>query len=412
MIAGPDSDPRPSFAMPIAPLSVTAYTLTSALGPGLDATSGALRDGRSGLRPCDPARTGLATWIGRIEGLADHPLPEPLARFDCRNNRLADLALEQDGFLDRVARALAEHGPHRVGVFLGTSTSGLEHTEMLYREHAADGGPGPAADLRFEHTHNVASLASFCRARLGLRGPALVVSTACSSSAKVFAVAHRHIAAGLCDAAVVGGADTLCATTLHGFASLDLLSPEVCRPWGAQRRGISLGEAAGFALLERTAANARQPVLLGYGESSDAHHISSPHPHGEGALIAMRAALERAGLTPDAIDYVNLHATGTPANDRAEDRAIARCFGRPPRASGTKGWTGHTLGAAGVTEVVICLLALERGLLPGTLNRGEADPGLSTEVLPATQAVQARRVMTNSFGFGGSNCALILGQAA
>lgn len=396
--------------MSIQPLSVTAYTLTSALGAGCEATLHALLGGVSSLRPCHLPTIHLDTWIGRVEGLDSVALPLSLARFDCRNNRLAELALGQDHFLQAINSARQRHGAHRIGLFLGTSTSGLDHTEGCYRDLAATQAEALDPDLRFDHTHSNYSLAAYCRARLDLAGPAHVVSTACSSSAKVFATAHRHISAGLCDAAVIGGADTLCATTLYGFASLELLAPTPCRPWGRERQGINLGEGAGFVLIERAADPSSNAQFLGYGESSDAHHISSPHPEGEGALLAMRAALMRAGLAPEEIDYLNLHATATPANDRAEDRAVTRCFPRPPLASGTKGWTGHTLGAAGVTEVVICLLALRHGVLPGTLNRGDQDPDLATSVLADSVRKQACHVMTNSFGFGGTNCSLIFGR--
>ncbi|WP_043750367.1 beta-ketoacyl-[acyl-carrier-protein] synthase family protein [Imhoffiella purpurea] len=391
------------------PLSVTAFTLVNALGLGCTATLEALRDGRSGLTHCDLPEIALDTWIGRVPDLESAPLPAGLEIFDCRNNRLANLTLQQDGFDREVERVRARYGPERIGLFLGTSTSGLEHTEAAYRRRARSGTRDLGDDLRFDHTHSNFSLGAFCRSRLGIGGPTQVVSTACSSSAKVFATASRHLASGLCDAAIVGGADTLCATTLHGFASLELLAPEPCRPWGRDRRGIALGEGAGFVLLERIAPDPDRPALLGYGESSDAHHISSPHPEGLGPALAMRAALERAGLAPGSIDYLNLHATGTPANDRAEDLGIAHCFDRPPRASGTKGWTGHTLGAAGVTEVVICLLTLEHGFLPENLNRGERDPDLKLDVLEAGIDLEPRIVMTNSFGFGGTNASLVLG---
>ena len=396
--------------MSIEPLSVTAYTLTNALGQGCGASQAALRDGRTGLVPCDLPHIRLDTWIGQVADLESVSLPASLAQFDCRNNRLAALALCQDGFEEAVQAARTRYGARRIGVFLGTSTSGLEHTEQRYRRLAASNASDLGSDLHFDQTHSNFSLAAFCRARLDLTGPAQIVSTACSSSAKAFATAHRHLAAGLCDAAVVGGVDTLCATTLYGFGSLDLLAHEPCRPWGRERRGISLGEGAGFVLLERDPQTSNGPALLGYGESSDAHHISSPHPEGEGALLAMRAALRRSGLRPQDIDYLNLHATATPANDRAEDRAVARCFPQPPRASATKGWTGHTLGASGATEAVLCLLALEHGFLPGTLNQGAADPDLTTPVLAAAIEAEPRFLMTNSFGFGGTNCSLILGR--
>jgi len=395
--------------MSIETLSVTAFTLVNALGLGCSASLQALREARSGLTHCDLPGIALDTWIGRVPDLESAPLPDGLQAFDCRNNRLANLTLQQDGFDREVERVRACYGPERIGLFLGTSTSGLEHTEAAYRRRTLSGSEDLGDDLRFDQTHSNFSLGAFCRTRLGISGPTQVVSTACSSSAKVFATASRHLLSGLCDAAIVGGTDTLCSTTLHGFASLELLSPRPCQPWGRDRRGISLGEGAGFVLLERLPPSPSRPALLGYGESSDAHHISSPHPNGLGAALAMRAALDRAGLPPEAIDYLNLHATGTPANDRAEDRAIAQCFTRPPRASGTKGWTGHTLGAAGVTEAVICLLALERGFLPANLNRGVQDPDLALDVLETGLEFSPQIVMTNAFGFGGTNASLVLG---
>ena len=246
-------------------------------------------------------------------------------------------------------------------------------------------------------------MTDFVRRALGLEGPAMTISTACSSSAKVFASAWRYLEAGVADAAVVGGVDSLCLTTLHGFAALELVSDEPCRPFDAARKGMSIGEAAGFALLEK-----QGPITLaGYGESSDAHHMSTPHPEGEGALAAMRQALARAGLEPPAIDYVNAHGTATPANDRAEDRALARLFGNRVAVSSTKGWTGHTLGAAGIVESIVCFLALEHGFIPATLNTGTVETGLQSAVVLENRSARVRRALTNSFGFGGSNCSLV-----
>jgi len=247
---------------------------------------------------------------------------------------------------------------------------------------------------------------------LGLRGPSMVVSTACSSSAKVFGAAARMIAAGLCDAAVVGGVDSLCLTTLYGFGSLGLLSAGYCRPFDSGRDGISIGEGAGFVLLEKPAANsAAQVALLGVGESCDAYHMSSPHPDGLGARLAMESALRDAGLAPGAIDYINLHGTGTPANDTMEDKAVVDLFGRQTRCSSTKGWTGHTLGACGAIEAIISALVIENGFLPGSVNTRELDPAMRLRYLIENAPVPAHRVMSNAFGFGGTNCSLVLGRA-
>ena len=238
------------------------------------------------------------------------------------------------------------------------------------------------------------------------------VSTACSSSAKVFASAYRHIKAGLCDAAVVGGADSLCFSTLYGFSSLGLVSDRPCRPWDAGRSGMNIGEGAGFALLEKKDGGVAGVALLGYGESSDAYHMSSPHPEGAGAATAMKSALAMAGVTADAIDYINLHGTGTRANDASEDRAIMKVFGGGTPCSATKGWTGHTLGAAGITEILFALGSIERGFIPGTLNSERLDPALSAGVLLRNRVAPVSCVLSNSFGFGGSNCSLVLGAVS
>lgn len=238
------------------------------------------------------------------------------------------------------------------------------------------------------------------------------VSTACSSSAKVFASAYRHIKAGWCDAAVVGGVDSLCFSTLYGFNSLGLVSNRPCRPWDAERSGMNIGEGAGFALLEKMDGGVAGVALLGYGESSDAYHMSSPHPEGTGAAAAMKSALAMAGVAADAIDYINLHGTGTRANDASEDRAVMKIFGGGTPCSATKGWTGHTLGAAGIIEILFALGSIERGFIPGTLNSKRPDPALSAGVLLQNRAAPVRCVLSNSFGFGGTNCSLVLGAVS
>ena len=389
------------------PLFVTGLSIASALGLGLEATFAALRAGRSGLRPNDFGPFAHQTWIGRVDRLESAPIAGELARFDCRNNRLAQLALAQDGFEQAVARARERHGAERVAVLLGTTTSGILETELAYRGGAETERLLAARD--YAATHSLFSLTEFVRQRLALEGPAATVSNACASSAKVFAQAQRLVESGLCDAAVVGGVDSLCLTTLYGFRSLELLSSSPCRPCDERRDGISIGEAGGFALLEKTPPAQGAVALLGYGESSDGYHMSSPHPEGAGALLAMSDALARAGARPDEIDYVNLHGTGTPANDRAEDAALYALFGGAARASSTKGWTGHTLGAAGIVEAAISVLCLQRGFLPGTLNTGRLDPALRARIVLESEDRPLRRVLSNSFGFGGNNCSLLFG---
>jgi 3-oxoacyl-[acyl-carrier-protein] synthase-1 len=391
------------------PLILTGLATANPLGLGLEAMLDALRGGRTGLRANDFEDAGIRTWIGRVEHLETHPVIETLAKFDCRNHRLAQLGLQQDGFEQTIEMARRRYGPDRIGVLLGTTTSGILETELAYRRRNPLDGALPHT-LRYRYTHNLFSVADFVRRYLQLEGPAVVVSTACSSSAKVFATAARFIQAGMCDAAVVGGVDSLCLTTLYGFASLGLLSDSPCRPCDAARNGLSIGEAAGFALLEPQGHGEGGIALLGYGESSDAYHMSAPHPEGEGAALAMQSALDRAGLKPTDIEYINLHGTGSPANDRAEDRAICRVFGETLPCSSTKGWTGHTLGAAGISEAIIATLCLRHDFLPGTLNSRTLDAQLRSRILRHTETRVLRRVVSNSFGFGGNNCSLIFGK--
>ncbi|HEY0821687.1 MAG TPA: beta-ketoacyl-[acyl-carrier-protein] synthase family protein [Rhizobacter sp.] len=391
------------------PVAISAYTLSTALGPGRAATLAALREMRSGLAPVTFLDLPLPTWVGEVPGVDAATLPASLAEFDCRNNRLAWLGLQQDGFLEAVAAARARWGADRVGVFLGTSTSGLLQTELAYRRRDAQGAL--PADFLYGPTQNTYSVASFAAKALDLHGPSWVVSTACSSSAKVFGTAARLMQLGLIDAAVVGGVDSLCLTTLYGFNSLELLSDEICRPWDGARKGLSIGEAAAFALMERE-SDAPQGWLLGVGESNDGYHMSTPHPEGAGAIAAMRGALAAAGLQPGDIDYINLHGTATPSNDAAEDNAVRQVFGTSVPASSTKGATGHTLGAAGGVEAAISLLALQHGLMPAGLNVRERDPALQLDYLRHNREGTLKHVLSNSFGFGGSNASLVFGRAA
>jgi 3-oxoacyl-[acyl-carrier-protein] synthase-1 len=393
------------------PLALTAYTATSCIGRGLAATQETLAAQRSGLAPCAFETVTLDTSVGEVPGLDSAALPAELGEFECRNNRLALLGLRQDGFADAVRECLGRHGRTRVGVWLGTSTSGILETEIAYRKRGP-GGELPAT-FRYRGAHNTFSLAAFVRQVLGVAGPAAVISSACSSSAKVFASARRAIEAQLVDAAVVGGVDSLCLTTLYGFNSLQLVSRTPCRPFDAARDGISIGEAAAFALLERVpgSCDAGTALLLGTGESSDAHHMSTPHPQGRGARAAMLAALADAGLGPTDIDYINFHGTGTPGNDAAEARAVAATLGARVPGSSTKGATGHTLGAAGALEAVICTLALRHSLMPAGVNTTQVDPALEVHYLRENRPAPLRRVLSNSFGFGGSNCSLIFGRA-
>lgn len=393
------------------PLVIRSLSVVNCLGFGPDALLDALREKRSGLTRCDFETVALETYIGRVPGLDGGGARADLGAFDCRNNRLARLCLGQDGFEAAVAGAREKYGAARIGVFLGTSTSGIHTTELAYRRRDPQTGALPA-DYRYAETQNMFSLGEFVRRRLGLNGPASVVSSACSSSAKVFGAAARMIAAGICDAAVVGGVDSLCLTTLYGFHSLGLTSREPCRPYDARRDGISIGEGAGFALLERAERAAPGEVLLlGVGESSDAYHMSTPHPEGLGARLAMERALRSARLEPMEIDYINLHGTATRNNDTSEDKAVFDLFGKGTPCSSTKGATGHLLGAAGITEAIVSILSIRQGFLPGSANTRDVDPALKCNYLLENREARAKRVLSNSFGFGGSNCSLVLGAA-
>jgi 3-oxoacyl-[acyl-carrier-protein] synthase I len=400
------------FKRPMTPLTLSAYTLVTANGRGIGAVAQALRDRRSGLKPCDFEDALLKTYVGRVDGLEQFRLENGIAPFDCRNNRLAWLALQQDGFMVAVAEAKQRYGADRIAVIIGTSTAGILETEHAYANRDPQTGMLPGGfTSRYRYTHDMFSAGYFVRRCLGLRGPALVISTACSSSAKVFASAARYLQADLCDAAIVGGVDSLCLTTLYGFTALQLLSPRPCRPCDEDRDGLSLGEAAGFALLESSAKVGRKGAvaLLGFGESTDGHHMSHPHPEGIGAIRAIHESLERSGLEPAAIDYINLHGTATRANDAVEDKAVHSIFGRSPAVSSTKGWTGHTLGAAGITEALITAICLKQGLVPGTLNCERVDPLLKSRIVRDNEARPIRRALSNIFGFGGNNCSLVLG---
>ena len=395
------------------PLAVTQFCLVSCLGAGEAATVSALRQGRSGLVPSVFDAASVRTYVGEVSGLDALSLPDGLAGFDCRNNRLAAMALEQNGFRQAVEAACERYGAHRIGLFVGTSTSGLLQSELAYHRRDPTTGALPA-DFDYARTHNFYSLGEFVRTYLKLKGPSFVVSAACATTAKVFGNAARMIAAGVCDAAIVGGTDTLCGTTLHGFRSLNLLSDEPCRPFDAERSGISIGEAAAFVLLEKSPANDHPDavLMLGVGESSDAFHMSSPHPDGTGARMAMEAALQAASLTPAQIDYINLHGTATFVGDATEDRAIAELFGSRVPCSSTKGYTGHTLGAAGVLEALISYLSILHGFVPGSPHTRTIDPSFKSQFVLETTALRVDRILSNSFGFGGVNCSLLFGRAA
>jgi len=393
-------------------LGISAMGIACPIGTGREAVARALFAGsRDGLRPQDGVVPGRTVHVGPVTAPLP-PVPAGLESFDCRNNRLLLAALHQ--ITEAVEAAAQRYGRHRIAVVLGTSTSGMAEAEAAFAAMRRDGAwSGP---FRYEQLET-GSPAEFAARALGLPGPAYTVATACSSSAKVFASARRLIRAGLCDAAIVGGADTLCGTTIGGFGALEAVADGLCNPFSVHRDGINIGEAAAAFLLTREDAPVR---LLGVGESSDAHHVSAPDPEGRGAFEAMRAALDDSGLTPADIAYVNLHGTGTALNDAMEGKAVNALFGANTPCSSTKAMTGHTLGAAGACEAAFLWLALHpdhnpQGLLPPHLWDGAADPAIPplNLVAPGTRLADPRgraAMLSSSFAFGGSNVALVLGR--
>lgn len=388
---------------------VSDITATSAAGTGLESLHESIENRHSGLRRNDFDGCDLDTWIGRVADLETTSLPTDFAHLQSRNNQLAWFGLQQDGFLPSLAKRIDQLGADRVGAVIGTSTSSIGRTEEAYTRL------GPSDQMANEYlqpeVHNLNSAGFFVAAATGLQGPTITISTACSSSAKVFATAARWLRFGLVDAVLVGGVDTLCLSILYGFNSLELVSENPCRPLDRRRDGINLGEACGFAIVTRSdLAPDAEFELLGYGESADAYHMSHPHPEGKGALLAIDCALARSRLPPDAIDYINLHGTASKANDRIETHVLAQRFPRKTSVSSTKGWTGHTLGAAGILEAIITLEAMKYELIPGTLNCDEPDPEFDFPVVRQNVRKSIRHAMTNSFGFGGNNAALIFGR--
>lgn len=395
----------------LAPAAITAYQCVSAAGDDVETLALSLLANRTCLKPIELFQLPFATVVGEVTSNLPDIRPS-LQKYACRNARLALKALNQGGFRAVVEQAIARHGAGRVGLVLGTSTSGIYDSEAAYRDCFPRTGAMPA-DFHFLSRQTAQATADFLRHELGLTGPSYAISTACSSSAKALGAAQRLIAAGACDAVLVAGVDTLCQLTLRGFDSLQLISPVPCRPLDIRRRGINIGEAAALLLLERAcAANADSPRLLAVGESSDAHHMSAPHPEGSGAALAMRQALWLAGRDADAVDHINLHATASTLNDLSEAKAVASVFSKPPPCSGVKGLLGHTLGAAGAVEAVVSLLALARGFVPGTCGFEQADPQCPCPVLAEPRLdLRPRLVLSNAFGFGGNNASVLLEAA-
>jgi 3-oxoacyl-[acyl-carrier-protein] synthase-1 len=384
--------------------AVSAYGMCNSLGRTTAEIARAfdVRDAESPLKS-PPLTLPFETVCGIVADLP--PLPSAFHSMDSRFTRMALLAIED--VRGPIARAIARYGKNRVGCVIGTTTGGLARTETAFAERLRTGSM--PRDFSFEALHPFCVVVDFVRGLTGYEGPGYVVSTACSSSAKAFGAAERMMRAGICDAVIVGGVDTLCQTTLRGFHSLGVLSTHACRPFGKDRNGISIGEGGAFLLLERQGDGPAR--LLGTGESMDAHHMSSPDPTGLGAKSAMMRALERGGLSPSDIDYVNAHGTGTPQNDSAEARAIEDVFGKEVPVASTKGLTGHMLGAGGATEAALAILSIERGFVPKCVGADPIDPAVGVNVTRARIDRNIRNVISNSFAFGGSNASVIFGAS-
>ncbi|MCR9277341.1 MAG: beta-ketoacyl-ACP synthase [Pseudomonadaceae bacterium] len=388
-------------------VTIAAYSLTSALGTGIAGMRTGLAAGESPLTSSPWPGCDVECFLGRVDGVS---LDAVEASRRSRNNALIELGLAQDDFAATVASARSEFGADRLGVIMGTSTSSIDRTEAGY--HDLDAADRFASDYRQPRTHNPHAPGDYLASRIGARGPCITISAACASSAKVFATGKRWLEQGLADAVVVAGADSLCLSIIYGFHSLQLVSPERCRPFSQNRSGISLGEAAGFVLLTRD-SDAQRPRVLGVGESCDAYHMSSAHPEGLGARLCMERALADGGIGLADVGYVNLHGTGTRANDETEGAVLAAMLAeakpsQQPLVSATKGWTGHTLGAAGIVEAILCLNALETSVVPGTMNT--TDPDAQFEVLLESCEAAVEVAMTNSFGFGGNNASVVFAR--
>lgn len=384
------------------PLPITAHAAVNGLGRSTVEVLSNLDAGKSGLRP-PPFDVPLTTVVGAIPGTLA-PLLAEWADYDCRLSRMAKLAY--DDIHDAVAVARERWGADRVAVILGTSTGGLHATERAFFQWKSEGTV--PTDFDFHRQHDFNGLGELVSKLAGLDGPVYTLSTACSSSGKVMAAAQRLIAADVIDAALVGGVDSLCRMTLQGFHGLGVLSDTACRPFSADRKGINIGEGAAFQLLEREGES--DVWLLGVGESSDAHHMSSPHPEGRGAAEAMSRAMAAASMGVADVDHLNAHGTSTLLNDKAESIAIHSLFGDRIPVTSTKGFTGHLLGAAGATEASFAIHAVRANRIPANLGLAPKDPDVHIDVVDAPRELRVRRVLSNSFAFGGSNVSLLIGE--
>ena len=383
---------------------VTSWAAINSLGSTTDAFRNGLRSGVPAFSSV-PEGTPFEALCGAVDSrLAT--LPESIGEYDSRNSRFIYHALLE--LEDALAMARERWGAARIGICAGSSTAAMDEIEAAFFYHAEHGALPTGFDVL--SAGSAEGLVRSLRSITKFEGPATVVSNACASSGKAFASARRWLDAGIVDAVLVGGADSLCQMTLRGFKSLGLLCNGPSRPFSAERNGINIGEGAAFALLER---DGEGPRLLGAGESSDAHHMTRPDPEGAGARRAMEAALSSAGVSPATVNYINAHGTGTHFNDAMEARAIrdAMAGESDPFVVSNKGYIGHTLGAAGATGAVCVLEALENQWVPASAGAEPADPELRLNVPSAAVDVDVRVAMCNAFAFGGSNVSLVFEAA-
>ena len=386
---------------------LSAPGLVCPLGADQNDVAEALFSGRPGLQVETGWLPERSAWLGKVIATLPTIAPE-LAAFSCRNNQLLLAALQQ--LQPTIDAALQRFPRQRIGVVIGSSTSGIDRGENALLVQAQTGAFSPDFHYRQQE---IGAPALFIARQLGISGPAYTVSTACTSSTRAVLSARWLLQADLCDAVIVGGADSLCRLTVQGFAALESFSQAQCRPFSADRDGINIGEGAALFVLSREPLDDTPVRLLGGAASADAYHISAPQPDGLGAERALRGALADAGVDASAIDYLNLHGTATPKNDEMEAKAVNRVFGAELPCSSTKSLTGHLLGAAGAVELAFCYLALQHGRLPV-----QSPPRVPDEALPALNLVTAQQqatlntVMTANYAFGGSNVALVLGRVA
>lgn len=389
-------------------IDIIDYESCSAGGLNLKALRTSLKNYDSGLIKNNLPGSDLDTWVGVVAQISN---VTDLGHYQSRNNALAALGFEQGTIRHTVTGLMKKYGASRVGLVMGSSTSSIDRTETAYTQLNEAGDLTEQFKQPLVHNPHAPSL--FMAHLTGITGPSLTINTACSSSAKVFATGARWLETGIVDAVLVGGVDTLCLSVLHGFNSLQLLSSNPCKPFDQHRDGINLGEASGFAVLQRSEenSNASGISLTGYGESSDAYHMSHPHPDGLGAKLSMTQALKQANKEPADIDYINLHGTSSRANDLIEGQLISELFPNTTQCSSTKAWMGHTLGAAGITEAIIALDTLNTNIIPGSKNLEILDEALSLSIKATNEHKVCDHVMTNSFGFGGNNCTLLFSRS-